>query len=182
MVWEQNVHTLVMLTQCNEKGRVKCEKYWPSSNSQTHGHMQVALISETPTKEWTIRELSLENLANGNKRRIKHFHFTAWPDHGVPENTDLLIRFRNLVREHIDQSQRNSPTVVHCSAGVGRTGTLIALDHVIHQIDRTNSVNVYKIVCDLRMHRPLMVQSEVLAFLFTNASAKQHGMNLFRVI
>ncbi|KAG2463327.1 PTPRJ phosphatase, partial [Polypterus senegalus] len=99
-------------------------------------------------------------LANGNKRRIKHFHFTAWPDHGVPENTDLLIRFRNLVREHIDQSQRNSPTVVHCSAGVGRTGTLIALDHVIHQIDRTNSVNVYKIVCDLRMHRPLMVQSE----------------------
>ncbi|XP_039592732.1 receptor-type tyrosine-protein phosphatase beta-like isoform X10 [Polypterus senegalus] len=160
MVWEQNVHTLVMLTQCNEKGRVKCEKYWPSSNSQTHGHMQVALISETPTKEWTIRELSLENLANGNKRRIKHFHFTAWPDHGVPENTDLLIRFRNLVREHIDQSQRNSPTVVHCSAGVGRTGTLIALDHVIHQIDRTNSVNVYKIVCDLRMHRPLMVQSE----------------------
>uniref|UniRef100_A0A8C4RMK2 Uncharacterized protein n=1 Tax=Erpetoichthys calabaricus TaxID=27687 RepID=A0A8C4RMK2_ERPCA len=105
----------------------------------------------------------LNQLANGNKRRIKHFHFTAWPDHGVPENADLLIRFRNLVREHIDQSQRNSPTVVHCSAGVGRTGTLIALDHVIHQIDRTNSVNVYKIICDLRMHRPLMVQTEVLA-------------------
>lgn len=133
-------------------------------------------------------------------RSVRHFHFTAWPDHGVPETTELLISFRHLVREHMNQYSRNSPTVVHCrleipasqqihhifhfemftrnyelsplifhlsvlvfplSAGVGRTGTFIAIDRLIFQIERENVVDVYGIVHDLRMHRPLMVQTEV---------------------
>lgn len=128
---------------------------------------------------------------------MRQFHFTAWPDHGVPETTELLIGFRHLVREHMDQYSRHSPTVVHCrslrththnpnhvpskllqtehnmnltwflsvvcslSAGVGRTGTFIAIDRLIFQIERENIVDVYGIVHDLRMHRPLMVQTEV---------------------
>ena len=142
-------------------------------------------------------------------RSVRHFHFTAWPDHGVPETTELLISFRHLVREHMNQYSRNSPTMVHCrsdkthkqihtllhlalcdsfrnyreklpdllsvcspslvcvlmllilSAGVGRTGTFIAIDRLIFQIERENIVDVYGIVYDLRMHRPLMVQTEV---------------------
>lgn len=136
-------------------------------------------------------------------RSVRHFHFTAWPDHGVPETTELLIGFRHLVREHMDQYSKHSPTVVHCrsdeahallcrqnhafqnwlsdtsniklkrfltvgfspscslSAGVGRTGTFIAIDRLIFQIERENTVDVYGIVHDLRMHRPLMVQTEV---------------------
>uniref|UniRef100_A0A8C9WZP1 Protein tyrosine phosphatase receptor type Jb, tandem duplicate 2 n=1 Tax=Sander lucioperca TaxID=283035 RepID=A0A8C9WZP1_SANLU len=94
-------------------------------------------------------------------RSVRHFHFTAWPDHGVPQTTELLISFRHLVREHMDQYSRHSPTVVHCSAGVGRTGTFIAIDRLIFQIERENIVDVFGIVHDQRMHRPLMVQTEV---------------------
>ncbi|MBN3292413.1 PTPRJ phosphatase, partial [Polypterus senegalus] len=144
--------------------QVKCEKYWPSFKAQTYGHIQVHFVKKTPEENWIIRDFMLENVANGKRHNIRHFHFIAWPDHGVPENTDLLIRFRNLVREHMNLNNGNSPTVVHCSAGVGRTGTLIALDHLIHQIKLDNIVDIYGIVYELRMHRPLMVQTEVSDF------------------
>ncbi|XP_051778581.1 receptor-type tyrosine-protein phosphatase eta [Erpetoichthys calabaricus] len=170
MIWEQNVHTLIMLTRCNEQGRVKCEQYWPSSNTQTFGNIQVSLVSDTATEEWTIRDFTIKNPTSGEKRNIRHFHFTAWPDHGVPETTDLLIKFRDLVREYMNLHSRNSPTLIHCSAGVGRTGTLIALDHLIHQIDREGMADVYGIVYGLRMHRPLMVQTED-QYVFLNRCA-----------
>ncbi|KAG9352431.1 hypothetical protein JZ751_020845 [Albula glossodonta] len=130
MIWEKNVHTLVMLTRCNEQGRVK--------------------TAET--------------------RSLRHFHFTAWPDHGVPETTELLINFRHLVREHMDQYSRNSPTIVHCSAGVGRTGTFIAIDRLIFQIERDSAVDVFGVIHELRMHRPLMVQTED-QYVFLNQCA-----------
>ncbi|MGH0141961.1 UNVERIFIED_CONTAM: hypothetical protein FKN15_075051, partial [Acipenser sinensis] len=171
MIWEQNVYTLVMLTRCNEQGRVKCEEYWPSSNSKTYGDVMVILASEIPLNEWTIREFKMKNTKTAESRTIQHFHFTAWPDHGVPETTELLINFRHLVREHMDRYSRNSPTVVHCSAGVGRTGTLIAIDRLIYQIERESVVDIYGIVHNLRMHRPLMVQTED-QYIFLNQCAK----------
>ncbi|XP_058858760.1 phosphatidylinositol phosphatase PTPRQ-like [Acipenser ruthenus] len=171
MIWEQNVYTLVMLTRCNEQGRVKCEEYWPSSNPKTYGDVTVILTSEIPLNEWTIREFKMKNTKTAESRTVRHFHFTAWPDHGVPETTELLINFRHLVREHMDQYSRNSPTVVHCSAGVGRTGTLIAIDQLIYQIERESVVDIYGIVHNLRMHRPLMVQTED-QYIFLNQCAK----------
>ncbi|XP_058857758.1 receptor-type tyrosine-protein phosphatase eta [Acipenser ruthenus] len=171
MIWEQNVYTLVMLTRCNEQGRVKCEEYWPSSNPKTYGDVTVILASEIPLNEWTIREFKMKNTKTAESRTIQHFHFTAWPDHGVPETTELLINFRHLVREHMDRYSRNSPTVVHCSAGVGRTGTLIAIDRLIYQIERESVVDIYGIVHNLRMHRPLMVQTED-QYIFLNQCAK----------
>ncbi|XP_041075215.1 receptor-type tyrosine-protein phosphatase eta [Polyodon spathula] len=171
MIWEQNVHTLVMLTRCNEQGRVKCEEYWPSSNPNTYDDVTVILASEILLNEWTIREFKMKNTKTAESRTVRHFHFTAWPDHGVPETTELLINFRHLVREHMDRYSRNSPTVVHCSAGVGRTGTLIAIDRLICQIERENVVDVYGIVYNLRMHRPLMVQTED-QYIFLNQCAK----------
>ncbi|RXM29687.1 Receptor-type tyrosine-protein phosphatase eta [Acipenser ruthenus] len=171
MIWEQNVYTLVMLTRCNEQGRVKCEEYWPSSNPKTYGDVTVILTSEIPLNEWTIREFKMKNTKTAESRTVRHFHFTAWPDHGVPETTELLINFRHLVREHMDRYSRNSPTVVHCSAGVGRTGTLIAIDRLIYQIERESVVDIYGIVHNLRMHRPLMVQTED-QYIFLNQCAK----------
>ncbi|KAG2463326.1 PTPRJ phosphatase, partial [Polypterus senegalus] len=106
----------------------------------------------------------------GENRNIRHFHFTAWPDHGVPETTDLLIKFRDLVRDYMNLHSRNSPTIIHCSAGVGRTGTLIALDHLILQIEKEGIADVYGIVYGLRMHRPLMVQTED-QYVFLNRCA-----------
>ncbi|KAG7279229.1 hypothetical protein CRUP_013621 [Coryphaenoides rupestris] len=165
MVWEKNVQTMVMLTRCNEQGRVKCEKYWPE-DSKHFGNITVTMTSEIVLEDWTLRDFYIKNVKTAETRSMRHFHFTAWPDHGVPESTELLINFRHLVREHMDQYSAHSPTVVHCSAGVGRTGTLIAIDRLIFQIERESVVDVYGIIHDLRMHRTLMDQ-----YVFLNQCA-----------
>ncbi|XP_061078513.1 receptor-type tyrosine-protein phosphatase eta-like [Conger conger] len=159
MLWEKNVRTLVMLTRCNEMGRVKCEEYWPS-DTKHYKNIAVTTTSIIPLEDWTIRDFDVKNVKTAETRNLRQFHFTAWPDHGVPESTELLINFRHLVREHMEQHSRNSPTVVHCSAGVGRTGTMIAIDHLIFQIERESMVDLYAIVHSMRMHRGLMVQTE----------------------
>ncbi|XP_041794912.1 receptor-type tyrosine-protein phosphatase eta isoform X3 [Chelmon rostratus] len=169
MIWEKNVQTLVMLTRCNEQGRIKCEQYW-DTGTKYFDNITVTTTSDIPLDDWTIREFDIKNVKTAETRSVRHFHFTAWPDHGVPETTELLISFRHLVREHMDQYSRHSPTVVHCSAGVGRTGTFIAIDRLIFQIERENIVDVYGIVHDLRMHRPLMVQTED-QYVFLNQCA-----------
>ncbi|KAM8750626.1 receptor-type tyrosine-protein phosphatase beta-like isoform 2-T2 [Acanthopagrus schlegelii] len=169
MIWEKNVQTLVMLTRCNEQGRVKCEQYW-ETGTKIYEDINVTTTSEIPLEDWTIRDFDIKNVKTAETRAVRHFHFTAWPDHGVPETTELLISFRHLVREHMNQYSRHSPTVVHCSAGVGRTGTFIAIDRLLFQIERENIVDVYGIVHDLRMHRPLMVQTED-QYVFLNQCA-----------
>ncbi|XP_077914129.1 receptor-type tyrosine-protein phosphatase eta [Halichoerus grypus] len=160
MVWEKNVYAIVMLTKCVEQGRTKCEEYWPSKQAQDYGDITVAMTSEVVLPEWTIRDFTVKNIQTSESHPLRQFHFTSWPDHGVPDTTDLLINFRYLVRDYMKQSPPESPILVHCSAGVGRTGTFIAIDRLIYQIENENMVDVYGIVYDLRMHRPLMVQTE----------------------
>nr|XP_007997223.2 receptor-type tyrosine-protein phosphatase eta isoform X1 [Chlorocebus sabaeus] len=160
MVWEKNVYAIIMLTKCVEQGRTKCEEYWPSKQAQDYGDITVALTSEIVLPEWTIRDFTVKNIQTSESHPLRQFHFTSWPDHGVPDTTDLLINFRYLVRDYMKQSPPESPILVHCSAGVGRTGTFIAIDRLIYQIENENTVDVYGIVYDLRMHRPLMVQTE----------------------
>ncbi|KAL8169937.1 UNVERIFIED_CONTAM: hypothetical protein K2H54_060236 [Gekko kuhli] len=159
MIWEKNIHTIVMLTKCTEQGRTKCEEYWPNKQSKNYGDMTVAMTSEIILPEWTIRDFSMEKSDSSVSHPVRQFHFTAWPDHGVPETTDLLISFRHLVQDYMKQNPP-TPALVHCSAGVGRTGTFIAIDRLIHQMEMENTVDVYGVVYDLRMHRPLMVQTE----------------------
>ncbi|XP_052038855.1 receptor-type tyrosine-protein phosphatase eta [Apodemus sylvaticus] len=160
MVWEKNVYAIVMLTKCVEQGRTKCEEYWPSKQAHDYGDITVAMTSEVVLPEWTIRDFVVKNMQNSESHPLRQFHFTSWPDHGVPDTTDLLINFRYLVRDYMKQIPPESPILVHCSAGVGRTGTFIAIDRLIYQIENENTVDVYGIVYDLRMHRPLMVQTE----------------------
>uniref|UniRef100_A0A8C6XTK8 Receptor-type tyrosine-protein phosphatase eta n=1 Tax=Naja naja TaxID=35670 RepID=A0A8C6XTK8_NAJNA len=158
MIWEKKIYTVVMLTKCVEQGRTKCEEYWPNKQSKDYGDIMVAMTSEIFLPEWTIRDFSIEQVTESHP--VRQFHFTAWPDHGVPETTDLLISFRHLVHEFMKQKPPSSPTLVHCSAGVGRTGTFIAIDRLIQQMEMENTVDVYGTVYDLRMHRSLMVQTE----------------------
>uniref|UniRef100_A0A4X2KT26 Receptor-type tyrosine-protein phosphatase eta n=1 Tax=Vombatus ursinus TaxID=29139 RepID=A0A4X2KT26_VOMUR len=158
MVWEKNIYSIVMLTKCVEQGRTKCEEYWPSKQTQNYGDITVGIISEIILPEWTIRDFTVKNTSESHP--LRQFHFTSWPDHGVPDTTDLLINFRYLVNDYMKQSPPESPVLVHCSAGVGRTGTFIAIDRLIHQMENENAVDVYGIVYDLRLHRPLMVQTE----------------------
>ncbi|XP_030404601.1 receptor-type tyrosine-protein phosphatase beta isoform X1 [Gopherus evgoodei] len=162
MAWEQNVHNIVMVTQCVEKGRVKCDHYWPlDQDSLYYGDLIVEMLSESVLPEWTIREFKIcseEQL--DSKRLIRHFHYTVWPDHGVPETTQSLIQFVRTVRDYINRTPDTGPTILHCSAGVGRTGTFIALDRILQQLDSKDSVDIYGAVHDLRLHRVHMVQTE----------------------
>ncbi|XP_038072804.1 tyrosine-protein phosphatase 10D-like isoform X2 [Patiria miniata] len=157
LVWEQKVSTVVMVTQLVEKGRVKCHKYWPSQDKPVYfGEILVTLSVEKKLQLWTIREFQLQK---GEKiRKVHHYNFTAWPDHGVPENTDGILRFVRNVRNQILQDGR--PTLVHCSAGVGRTGTFICLDRLMLHLKEHDYVDVFGIVNEMRMHRNFMVQTE----------------------
>ncbi|KAA0704992.1 Receptor-type tyrosine-protein phosphatase H [Triplophysa tibetana] len=161
MVWERRSQAIIMVTNCTERGTIKCEQYWPLDYTPClYGNLLVTVTSEDKAQSWTLREFTVNNKDTSEIRTVKHFHFTAWPDHGVPLGTEELIQFRGLVRQHIESSPSAGPTVVHCSAGVGRTGTLIALDVLLRQLEREKAVGIAEFVQKMRLHRPLMVQTE----------------------
>ncbi|XP_032750371.1 receptor-type tyrosine-protein phosphatase H [Rattus rattus] len=161
MVWEQQSHTLVMLANCMESGQVKCEHYWPlDAQPCTHGQLQVTLVSEEVTENWTVRHLQLFHMKEQQTLSVRQFHYVAWPDHGVPYSPDPLLAFQKLLRQWLDQTMDGGPPIVHCSAGVGRTGTLIALDVLLRQLECEGLVDPFNFVKKMRESRPLMVQTE----------------------
>uniref|UniRef100_A0A3Q3J1B7 protein-tyrosine-phosphatase n=1 Tax=Monopterus albus TaxID=43700 RepID=A0A3Q3J1B7_MONAL len=161
MVWEHRVHNVVMVTQCVEKGRVKCDQYWPADTEPLYyGDLVIQMLSESVLPEWTIREFRITSRGSSYPRLLRHFHYTVWPDHGVPESNQSLIQFVRTVRDYVDRSPSTGATIVHCSAGVGRTGTFIALDRVLQQLDSQGTIDLYGCVFDLRLHRQHMVQTE----------------------
>ncbi|XP_016086708.1 receptor-type tyrosine-protein phosphatase H-like [Sinocyclocheilus grahami] len=161
MVWEKRSQAIVMLTNCTESGRVKCEQYWPLDYTPClYGNLLVTVKSEDKFPSWTLQEFNVKNKDTSETRTVRHFHFTAWPDHGVPAGTEELIQFRALIRQHIESSFSAGPTIVHCSAGVGRTGTLIALDVLLQQLHKEKAVGIAAFVKQMRLSRPLMVQTE----------------------
>ncbi|XP_049714244.1 receptor-type tyrosine-protein phosphatase V-like [Elephas maximus indicus] len=160
LVWEQQVHIIVMLTVGMENGRVLCEHYWPADSIPiTHGHITVHLLAEELEDEWTKREFQLQHASEQQQRRVKQLQFTTWPDHSIPEAPSSLLTFVELVREQVRASQGTGPILVHCSAGVGRTGTFVALTRLLQQLEQEQMVDVFNSVYALRLHRPLMIQT-----------------------
>ncbi|XP_051538698.1 receptor-type tyrosine-protein phosphatase H-like [Myxocyprinus asiaticus] len=161
MIWEKRSQVIVMVTNCIESGRTKCEQYWPLDYTPClYGDLLVTVTSEEKARSWTLREFTVKNKNTSETRMLRHCHFTAWPDHGVPLSTEELIQFRELVRQRIESSSSAGPTVVHCSAGVGRTGTLIALDVLLQQLQTDKAVGIAAFVHRMRLSRPFMVQTE----------------------
>ncbi|XP_065710475.1 receptor-type tyrosine-protein phosphatase V-like [Patagioenas fasciata] len=160
LVWEQNVCNIIMLTVCMENGRVLCDHYWPSESAPvSYGQVRVHLLMQSSSEEWTMREFKLWHEGLRAERHVSHLHYTAWPDHGIPESTTSIMTFRELVREHIQSTKDAGPTLVHCSAGVGRSGTFIALDQLLQQMKQEKVVDVFGVVYTLRMNRYLMIQT-----------------------
>ncbi|EDM16767.1 rCG49085 [Rattus norvegicus] len=157
MVWETRTKTLVMLTQCFEKGRIRCHQYWPEDNKPVtvFGDIVITKLMEDIQIDWTIRDLKIER--HGDCMTVRQCNFTGWPEHGVPENTTPLIHFVKLVRT--SRAHDTTPMVVHCSAGVGRTGVFIALDHLTQHINDHDFVDIYGLVAELRSERMCMVQN-----------------------
>ncbi|XP_076429078.1 receptor-type tyrosine-protein phosphatase H-like [Peromyscus maniculatus bairdii] len=161
LVWEQQSHTLVMLTNCMESGRVKCEHYWPlDARPCTHGQLQVTVVNEDVKENWTVRDLQLFHVGEKQTLSVRQFHYLAWPDHGVPYSPEPLLDFQKVLRQWVDQTMDGGPPIVHCSAGVGRTGTLIALDVLLRQLECEGLVGPFSFVKKMRESRPLMVQTE----------------------
>ncbi|XP_067123483.1 tyrosine-protein phosphatase 10D-like isoform X2 [Centruroides vittatus] len=157
MVWEQNCRAIVMLTRCVEKGREKCDHYWPfDMQSVYYGDIQVTILTESQYAHWTISEFKI---CRGEQSRIvRHFHFTTWPDFGVPDPPQTLVKFVRAFRDRVLFDSK--PVIVHCSAGVGRSGTFIALDHILQQIQKYDFADIFGIVREMRMERVWMVQNE----------------------
>ncbi|CAI5664317.1 unnamed protein product [Oreochromis niloticus] len=166
MIWETGTHTIAMLTQCYEKGRIRCHKYWPEDNKpmSVFSDILISKVSEEVFPDWTIRTLKVEK--HGHYILVRHFNYTSWPEHGVPESCSTLIKFVKAVRMH---RQDNSTIVVHCSAGVGRTGVFIALDHLIQHVRDHDFVDIYGLVAELRSERMCMVQN-LAQYIFLHQS------------
>ncbi|CAI8054880.1 Receptor-type tyrosine-protein phosphatase delta [Geodia barretti] len=144
-----------MITNLVEGKKTKCEQYWPSSGSQDFGPFHVSITHQLTLADYTIRTLSVE--LSGKTRKVNHFHYTAWPDHGVPDYATSILNFHKMVMK--DHKAHRGPLLVHCSAGVGRTGTFIAIDHVLEQRETEGVVDIPGVILKLRQQRTNMVQT-----------------------
>ncbi|XP_059173397.1 receptor-type tyrosine-protein phosphatase alpha-like [Physella acuta] len=154
MLWEQKVEKVIMLTNLIEEGKNKCLKYWPDEGKEKFGDIKVKLAATHVFADYTIRKLELMK-KNEPTHALTHFHFTSWPDKGVPATPWSLVDFEQRVA--MEESTR--PMVVHCSAGVGRTGTFIALRNVMREAEDTGVVNFFRTVSKLRQDRMMMIQT-----------------------
>ncbi|XP_075901581.1 protein tyrosine phosphatase receptor type Fa [Nelusetta ayraudi] len=158
MVWEQRTCTIVMMTRLEEKSRVKCDQYWPSRGTETYGMIQVTMLDTVELATYSVRTFSLYKNGSNEKREVRQFQFMAWPDHGVPEYPTTTLAF--LRRVKACHPPDTGPMVVHCSAGVGRTGCFIVIDAMLERIKHEKSVDVYGHVTCMRAQRNYMVQTE----------------------
>uniref|UniRef100_A0A8C0A831 Receptor-type tyrosine-protein phosphatase S n=1 Tax=Bos mutus grunniens TaxID=30521 RepID=A0A8C0A831_BOSMU len=158
MVWEQRSATIVMMTRLEEKSRIKCDQYWPNRGTETYGFIQVTLLDTIELATFCVRTFSLHKSGSSEKREVRQFQFTAWPDHGVPEYPTPFLAF--LRRVKTCNPPDAGPIVVHCSAGVGRTGCFIVIDAMLERIKPEKTVDVYGHVTLMRSQRNYMVQTE----------------------
>ncbi|XP_034712539.1 receptor-type tyrosine-protein phosphatase delta-like isoform X42 [Etheostoma cragini] len=158
MIWEQRSAVIVMMTKLEERSRVKCDQYWPTRGTETYGLIQVTLLDTVELATYCVRTFALFKNGSSEKREVRQFQFTAWPDHGVPEHPTPFLAF--LRRVKACNPPDAGPMVVHCSAGVGRTGCFIVIDAMMERIKHEKTVDIYGHVTLMRAQRNYMVQTE----------------------
>uniref|UniRef100_A0A674J306 protein-tyrosine-phosphatase n=1 Tax=Terrapene triunguis TaxID=2587831 RepID=A0A674J306_9SAUR len=170
MIWEHKATIIVMVTRCEENNRNKCAQYWPTTenSTETFGDIVVKSNESKMCPDYIIQKLHITNRKEKTPGRdVTHIQFTSWPDHGVPEDPHLLLKLRRRVNAL--SNFFSGPVVIHCSAGVGRTGTYIAIDAMLEGLEVEGRVDVYGYVVKLRRQRCLMVQVEAQYILIHQA-------------
>ncbi|XP_035502114.1 tyrosine-protein phosphatase non-receptor type 1-like [Scophthalmus maximus] len=166
MVWEQRSRGVVMLNRVVEKGSVKCAQYWPQREERDaifdDTGFKLTLVSEDVKSYYTVRQLELVNLSTQETREILHFHYTTWPDFGVPESPASFLNFLFKVRESGCLSSDQGPVVVHCSAGIGRSGTFCLVDTCLLLMSirkDSSSVRIRDVLLEMRRYRMGLIQT-----------------------
>ena len=206
-IYENDVDIIVLLTSLIEGGKEKCQQYWPSNSGDTEGYgcYDVMLMSEEkPRSEILKRKLYLLDTRDndikrktGKSKEITHLHYVGWPDYGVPEQNDHIVNLvkdvRSIIKEDYDRNKRCN-VLVHCSAGVGRTGTFIALYQMMEKIEtmienrsvmaqdndavaENQTLNIFTTVLQLRSKRVEMVQSWV-QYKYLYASVSEYARQI----
>ncbi|XP_015441534.1 tyrosine-protein phosphatase non-receptor type 13 isoform X11 [Pteropus alecto] len=180
MIWEQKSTVIAMMTQEVEGEKIKCQRYWPNILGKTtmvSNRLRLALVRMQQLKGFVVRAMTLEDIQTGEVRHISHLNFTAWPDHDTPSQPDDLLTFISYMR-HI---HRSGPIITHCSAGIGRSGTLICIDVVLGLIGQDLEFDISDLVRCMRLQRHGMVQTEdqyifcyqVILYVLTRLQAEE---------
>eukprot|EP00111_Clytia_hemisphaerica_P023294 TCONS_00068552-protein len=158
MIWGYQVKLIIMACREIEMGKARCQRYWPSKSEEVYGDVSVTLLKETSVaKNVILRELCATR--KGTKRKLYQLHYMDWPDHGAPETFEVILHLLKIARKI--QPNDENPLLVHCSAGCGRTGAIIAIDYARKLIEaRANNISIFDIVKHLRQQRPSMVQTK----------------------
>ncbi|KAK6751655.1 hypothetical protein RB195_003210 [Necator americanus] len=178
MIWQERSNIIVVITNMVEDGRRKCDQYWPSCNGspQSHGSYQVGLVNESTNTHFVHRILSLRiaKCVPPTERRVHQLHFKGWPDHGVPDTVFPLLTFMNYVAE----IHSTGPIVVHCSAGVGRSGSYILVDSMRRHLISFRKLNLMGHLIHMRRQREKLVQT-VEQYMLCHEAVRQlirHGI------
>ncbi|XP_015239234.1 PREDICTED: receptor-type tyrosine-protein phosphatase V-like isoform X1 [Cyprinodon variegatus] len=159
MVWEQNVRIIVMVTALRQKSTILCDKYWSLEEGTVyHGLFQITTVTRKQGPDYFVTTINLRQRDLPNDRIITHYYYPSWPDQGVP-NPFSLCAFTEHVRQHLESLPRLGPAVVHCSAGIGRSGTFVTLLWLMQLCVRGIQPDIKAAVKDLRLHRMWMVQT-----------------------
>ncbi|XP_060273386.1 tyrosine-protein phosphatase non-receptor type 13 isoform X17 [Ovis aries] len=180
MIWEQNSTVIAMMTQEVEGEKIKCQRYWPNvlgKSTMVSNRLRLALVRVQQLKGFVVRAMTLEDIQTGEVRHISHLNFTAWPDHDTPSQPDDLLTFISYMR-HV---HRSGPIITHCSAGIGRSGTLICIDVVLGLISQDLEFDISDLVRCMRLQRHGMVQTEdqyifcyqVILYVLTRLQAEE---------
>lgn len=184
-VWQRNSKAVLMLNRVIEKGQLKCHQYWPVKPEDTLDMDDVNLtlkhVDSKPGQHYTVRTLRLTNQKTEESREILHFHYTTWPDFGVPQCPDSFLEFLHAVRDSGSLDEEVGPAVVHCSAGIGRSGTFCLVDTCLVLIAKEGpgSVVVKEILMELRNYRMGLIQTPdqlKFSYLAIVEGARQMGL------
>ncbi|XP_065084231.1 tyrosine-protein phosphatase Lar isoform X2 [Ochlerotatus camptorhynchus] len=158
MCWELKSSTIVMMTRLEERSRIKCDMYWPARGTEVYGVMTVTITETQELATYSIRTFQICRSGSNERREMKQLQFTAWPDHGVPDHPAPFLQF--LKRTKVLTPPDSGPIIVHCSAGVGRTGCYIVIDSMLERMRHEKMIDIYGHVTCLRAQRNYMVQTE----------------------